>query len=304
VRGRGRKFSLWVPAKTHEDLLGAATPRASAMPPSATNSIILPQTGGIRNQQQSPWCTGFTLAESLSYAYVGQTGTPIEYSAMCAYMGGKLFENYLAGLPTTAPINDNGAAFNDLLLAAQAQGVCLESLMPFNPALLQQKENYVQVADANTRKLRVGECGAVTGTGQAYINGLCQSLLPYADGKIGRTVPIGIASSYPEFDNADGSTILVAPPTGLSVDHEVELVDYDTVTGVSNGVVTLSSGKTFADPSSTIQVGSRCFRLQNHWDLYTSACDIPGTVWVAESFMLGQQGLGGDAVMINAEVSS
>lgn len=260
----------------------------------------------IANNMAVHNCTGHSMAESLSYAYVGQTGMAITLSAMFAYVGGKLLENQFAGLASTAPINDDGADFSNLILAAQAQGVCIYDLMPTDPTLLQQKENYAQIANANQYKVRVGEFAGIVGTDdQSYVNALCQCLLPLPDGKLGSTVDIGIASSYPDFDNADGTTILVAPPTGISVDHEVELVDYDTVMSVSGNTVTLSDGKTFQDPTGTVKIGDRVFRLQNHWSTqYCPSSDIPGTVLVHQSFMTGQRALGGDAMALNAEVSS
>jgi hypothetical protein len=294
------------PARSHEKLRGA-TPLTSNLPPQAINSILLALTGGIRDQGQTPWCTGHSMAESLSYAYVGQTGLAITLSAMFAYVGGKLLENQFAGLPSTAPINDDGADFANLILAAQAQGVCTYDLMPTDSTLLQQKENYVQIADANQRKVRVGEFAGIAGTDdQSYINALCQCLLPLGDGKLGSTVDIGIASSYPAFDDADGTTILVAPPTnGISIDHEVELVDYYTVIAVSGATVTLSNGGTFQDPTGTVKVGDRCPRLQNHWSPgWAPNSDIPGTVIVHQSFMTGQRALGGDAMALNPEVTT
>ena len=305
VRGRGRKKPYLLPAKTHEQIRGAATPRTGDLPQSAVNSILLPQTGGVGDQGQWGLCTGKTLAEVMAYAYVGQTGLSIQLSGMFAYIGGSLLANQFAGLPNTAPIDANGAEFMNLVLAAQAQGLCLESVMPYNPTLLSQKENYLAVLDAAQRKIRVGEVGAIDGSlnDQGYINALCQSLLPYPDGKIGATIPTGIASSYPDFDNADGTTILVAPPTSVQTDHEVELVDYNTVTAVSSGTVQLDNGRTFKDPTGTIRVGDRVYRLQNHWsEEWAPQSDIPGTVLVHQSFMIGQRNLGGDAMVINAEI--
>ena len=168
----------------------------------------------------------------------------------------------------------------------------------------------MQIRDGMTRKQKPAEFGAINASDdQGYINALCQSLLPYPDGKIGRTIPGGIASSYPAFDNADGSTILVAPtglPTdGSAIDHEISFQQYSTVISVSGTQVTLSNGKTFADPSGTIKVGDRCFRLRNHWSTeWSPLSDIPGTVWVHQSFTTGQRAFGGDAQAINLEVSS
>ena len=310
TRGRGKKPLLVAPGRSHEKLLGAATPRTGDLPPDslANDSAPLP----LKDQTVTPWCTGYTMSEVLEYALYGQTGLVQILSAMYAYVGGKLVENFIAGLAATAPINDDGADFGNLILSVQGQGTCLDALMPANQSLLQAKENYMQIRDGMTRKQKPAEFGAINASDdQGYINALCQSLLPYPDGKTGRAVPIGIASSYPDFDNATGSTILVAPPAGLlptdgsAIDHEVELTVYATVLAVSGSQVTLSNGKTFSDPSGTIRVDDFCMRVKNHWGIgWSPLSDIPGTVWVHQSFMTAQRALGGDAQAINVEVSS
>ena len=241
TRGRGKKPLLVAPGRSHEKLLGAATPRTGDLPTDAgADSIMSP----IKDQGQTPECTGATMSEVLEVALYGQTGVLEILSMMYAYLGGKLVENFIAGLPSTAPINDDGADFGNLILAVQGQGICADALMPLMPNLLQAKENFMQIRDGMTRKIAPATFGAITASeDQGWINAICQSLLPYPNGKIGRTVPCGIASSYPEFDNADGSTILVGPPPGSlptdgsAIDHEVSYPQYTTVIAVSGGHV-------------------------------------------------------------------
>lgn len=258
----------------------------SQMPASATNSDLLPLIGGVGDQDGIGACAGWTvMRDAFGLAVVGQTGQPIDLSGLGGYTIGRMLENRLDGLPPTTPLQDNGSDPGTNILALQTFGPVLQSEWPSTPDVAAARVNLpiddlgISQRSAAMVPWTVGVYGGLAGvSGSDAINAVCQALLPFADGKRGRAVTIDVDASTSEFQGADGTIVLQA--TGAKeLDHSVSLIDFRTNAS-----------------------GAREFRVVNHWGVvWSPQCDIPGTVWVSEAFVLASLAMGDTFRFIQAE---
>jgi hypothetical protein len=285
-RGRGLKLreDLWHHLKETLFLeFAGKTLKQGEMPDSAVNSDLLPLIGGVGNQQTMGACAGYEIMhDAFGLAVAGQTGVVNVFSGLGGYTIGRMLMNKLDGIAASAPLTDEGSDPGTNILALQTFGPILEATWPSDPSQVNIAIDDLGVADKSVPMVpwTVGVYGPIGNlTGQALYNALCQALLPFADGKRGREFTLEVDASTDEFQNADGTQVLVGT-NAATLDHSVGCIDYRTNSS-----------------------GQKEWRLLNHWDptQWGQNSDIPGTVWVGQQFIDTCIALGSTPRFIQAE---
>lgn len=242
-------------------ILGALLSASTPLPEMVTNSDVLPQIGGIRDQGQSSACVGFSFAEVLALTIAKTLGIYMALSALFAYWAARAAaRRVLLQSPKGNPLTDGGAQPALAVIGLIDAGICSEAAKPFDVANINQEELEDEAGDAVSRlPVTISAFSVIPdGAGPVRILAVRQALA------LGHGVALSINSSTPAFENADGTQVLTSWGVG-GWDHMVSLIDYKP------------------DPSSP---GHYLFRLWNHWGTtWATSSDIPGTVWVDESFV-------------------
>lgn len=283
-----------VPPQTHEDLFGvhyAYVGVTDTTPPFFTSLGLLALIGGVRSQLSSSSCVAWALMQALALCIVGQTGQPLELSALFAYLVARLELLRELGTPG-APLEDTGSQPSMLVAGLARMGLLKESEAPFtdDPAVLNAAETITQAAAATPRIPVVIDAYALIDApaGPARILAVRQALSAYNGAAVCLAISVDAA-----FDNADGFTILTAPDLSTyRGSHMVTLIGYFTVTGVTatavDGVVlvTLADGSQTHAALGQVAVGQTVGLLLNQWGkTFAAQYPTPGLVLVDEAFI-------------------
>jgi hypothetical protein len=280
------------PGITHRTVLGDPLSDGDT-PPCANNSPIIDAIGGIQNQANGDACTGFEFTEALGMSLVGPGyAESIVLSARDAYRGGRRWGNQLQGLGPTAPLADGGCAPSFVIAAAQADGIALASVMPYDVgALVNDQRTYAAAVDGVPRAPLVVDAFTpiVEPIGDALVRACQQAILP-----AGGRVSLALYAS-PSFQSATGAQVLTASLGGPPVNHMVGLCAYATVVSVSGTEGTLAwiDPKTQKPSAITLpfqkapSVGDVVFLVHNSWGTgWAPLCPVrPGTAFVDTSFL-------------------
>jgi hypothetical protein len=307
--GGGRNPAKWFPAYragAHAKRL-CSEPGAGGAPtiPAYCGSWSMLATVGCYGNDQGATseCFGFSSKKAFGLFQYGQSGDPIEMSAAWCY-GACLSEIRrleLGGNPTTLqleqnPLQDLGSEPSAGFSAFRRFGIAPESKWSTPDAIVPSPSG----GAGTMRELDVG--GVLAGNlwlpeaagfesvvavpGPAMTLAVCGALSPFANGKLGQSCQVSVASSTPAFDGADGSRPLLSTDfNGSSYDHSVALIGFAQASLLG---FTLSAEES---PSGLL------FLLANSWALSwgqkTQAptaqglMPMAGCAWVSEKSVWG-----------------
>ena len=258
--GKGARLDkLARPTLTHRQILGAYS-AVTNLPETVTNSDLIAKTSGIKDQGATESCVGQSISEMAELYMAGVYGVFLWLSAWCCYWAARSRERFITCGATSAPLQDSGAEPTLAVLGVEACGIATEAAWPSTIETVNDEET-VGEAESAINRIGVTQWGTVAAVaGQHRILAVRQALAAFHGSSVGGSVN----ASTDAFQDADGAAVLSGWGVG-GWDHMITLIDY------------------MPDPQ---RVGHYLFRLRNHWSIsWAAQSDIPGTVWVDESFV-------------------